>query len=60
MNIEVNKKGKIVINTEDCDLCNDCKNSKKCPLLQALSQEIVIMHYSVIGVGECGLYQKGK
>jgi len=60
MRAEVNSLGNLVVTCEDYDLCTTCKNSKKCPLIQAISQEIVILHYSAIGVGECGLYIKGR
>lgn len=60
MRADIDKKGSLVISCEDYDLCCTCKNCKKCPLIQALSQEIVILHYATIGVGECGLYIKGK
>jgi hypothetical protein len=60
MKAEVNSWGELVVSCEEYDLCQTCKNSKRCPLIQAISQEIVILHYSPIGVGECGLYIKGK
>jgi hypothetical protein len=60
MRAEINKKGRLEINCEPYDLCFKCKNVKNCPLIQAISQEIVILHYSDIAIGECGLYQKGK
>lgn len=60
MRAEINKKGQLSIICEEYDLCQRCKNATKCPLVQAISQEIVILHYSDIAIGECGLYQKGK
>jgi hypothetical protein len=60
MRAEINKKGQLSIFCEDYDLCHKCKNVEKCPLIQAISQEIVILHYSDIAIGECGMYQKGK
>lgn len=60
MRAEINKDGELVIYCEEYDLCLSCKNKKSCPLLQAIKQEIVILHYSDIGVAECGLYQKGR
>lgn len=60
MRADVDNKGNLVVSCEEYDLCHNCKNCKKCPLIQALSQEIVILHYSTIGVGECGLYAKGR
>jgi hypothetical protein len=60
MRAEINKKGQLSIICEEYDLCERCKNATKCPLIQAISQEIVILHYSDIAIGECGLYQKGK
>ena len=60
MRADVDNKGNLVVSCEEYDLCRSCKNCKKCRLIQALSQEIVILHYSTIGVGECGLYIKGR
>jgi hypothetical protein len=57
MRAEVTKDERIAIYCEDYDLCKNCKNIQKCPLVQAISQEIVILHYSEIAINECGLYQ---
>ena len=58
MRAEIDKKGDLVIYTECYDLCTTCKHSRKCPLIQAISQEIVILHYSDVAIGECGLFKK--
>lgn len=60
MRAEINKKGKLEIFCDLFDLCETCQNIKKCPLIQAISQEIVILHYSDIVINKCGLYQKRK
>lgn len=41
MRAEIDKKGELVIYCECYDLCSTCKNSRKCPLIQAIRQEIV-------------------
>ena len=54
----VNDRGNLEIHTDNYDLCYTCKNIRKCPLIQAISKEFVIMHYSDIEIKECGLYKK--
>ena len=53
----VNKSGILEIRTEDTDICFDCKNLYKCPLIQAIQKEYVFMHYSNIEVQECALFK---
>lgn len=60
MRVEINDDEQLAIYCSDYDLCTTCKNKYKCPLIQALRQEIVILHYSDVAVGECGLYSKRK
>lgn len=60
MRAKINNCGELEIFCESYDLCRTCKNVKDCPLIQAITQEIVILHYSDIGIGECGFYQKGS
>lgn len=52
------KVGDLQVYTDENDSCFNCKNLTKCPLIQAISKEIVIMHYSDIEVRECGLYKR--
>lgn len=59
MRAEINDLEELVINFEDYDKCKRCANKKKCPLMQAISQEIVILHYAEIQIEECGLFRKG-
>ena len=59
MRAEINEFDELVINFESYDLCERCTNRKKCPLVQAISQEIVILHYSDVQIEECGLFKKG-
>ena len=60
MRAEIDNDGDLLIFTESYDLCQNCKHINKCPLIQAIRQEIVILHYSDIAVGDCGLYAKRK
>ncbi len=53
MRAEINNKGKLKILFEQYDVCNFCRNVKKCPLMQAVMQEIVILHYSDIEIKQC-------
>ena len=41
----VNDKSELEIHTTENDLCYRCKNIYKCPLIQCISQELVILHY---------------
>ena len=54
----VNDSEQLEVHTEATDACYTCKNINKCPLLQAISKEYVIMHYSDIEVKECALFKK--
>lgn len=60
MRAEISSSGNLAIFCEDYDICRSCKHAQKCPLIQAITQEIVILHYSDVAIGECGLYQKRK
>jgi hypothetical protein len=59
MKTEIDEFDELVITFDSYDLCYKCTNRKKCPLVQALYQEIVILHYSDIQIKECGLFKKG-
>lgn len=54
----VNDKGALEVHTDDNDLCFNCKNLYKCPLLQAVSKEYVFLHYSNIEINVCGLFKR--
>lgn len=54
----VNNAGKIEVHTDNFDLCFSCKNLCKCPLVQAISKEYVVLLYSDIEVRDCGLFKK--
>lgn len=54
----VNERADLEIHTNENDCCFRCKNIYKCPLIQALSKEYVILHYSEIEVTKCGLFRK--
>ena len=57
MRVEVNKDGFIEVFADENDTCYACDNIYKCPLIQALQAETVILHYSVIDVLKCGLFK---
>lgn len=40
------------------DSCYFCKNIYKCPLIQSITKEYVIMHYSEMEVTKCGLFKR--
>ena len=54
----VNEKGSLEVHTHEDDLCFICKNINKCPLINALAKEYVILHYSDIEIQKCGLFKK--
>lgn len=59
MRAEINQNGELTIYCDESyDICANCINKRKCPLIQAISQEIVILHYSDVAIGECGLYKR--
>lgn len=59
MHAFVNNKGMLELHVDDYDKCCNCKNIKFCPLIQAITKEYVVLHYSNIEVKECGVYKKG-
>ena len=42
MQVNFDENYDLAVYFDDYDLCSKCKNRKKCPLVQALSQELVI------------------
>ena len=54
----VNDRGNLEVHTDSNDLCFNCKNLYKCPLIQALSKELVILHYSDIEIKDFALYNR--
>ena len=58
MQVIFNDNDELGVCFDEYDLCVKCKNVKKCPLIQALTQELVILHYADIAVCECGLYKQ--
>ena len=54
----VNNLGYLEVHTDEDDSCFICRNINKCPLIQALSKEYVILHYSEIEISKCGLFKK--
>jgi len=54
----VNNKNNLEVHTDNNDLCFYCKNLYKCPLIQALTNEYVFLHYSDIEIKDCGLFRK--
>lgn len=58
MRAAINDSGTLQVHTNCLDLCFNCKNIYKCPLLLAVSGEQVILHYSEVVIDECALYKK--
>lgn len=54
----VNNTGDLEVHTDENDSCYMCKNLYKCPLIQAISKEYVILHYSDIEISKCGLFKR--
>lgn len=54
----VNDDGNLEVHTDEDDSCFLCKNIYKCPLIQALSKEYVILHYANIEISKCGLFKR--
>lgn len=54
----VNNNGDLEVHTDENDICYNCKNLLKCPLIQALSKEYVFLHYSDVEIKDCGLFKK--
>ena len=54
----INDEGNLEVHTDENDSCYFCKNIYKCPLIQAISKEYVILHYSDIEISKCGLFKK--
>ena len=43
---------------EKNDLCHSCKYLHKCPLLNAVLKEYVIMHYEFMEINKCEMYRR--
>ena len=56
MRAELNKGGFIDVFADEDDICYLCDNIYKCPLIQALQVETVVLHYSEMDVLKCGLF----
>ncbi len=54
----VNDDGALEVHTDKNDTCYSCRNLQKCPLIQAISNEYVILHYSDIEIKRCGLFKR--
>lgn len=55
MRANLNNRGLIEVKASGQDVCKKCKNLSKCPLIQAIKQEIVILHYEETLIADCGL-----
>lgn len=53
----VNNHGNLEVHTDSDDLCFNCKNLYKCPLVQALSNEYVFLHYANVEIKDCALFK---
>lgn len=58
MKANLNNKGHIEVKASGQDICKKCKNFVTCPLIQAIKQEIVILHYEETLIADCGLFKK--
>ena len=58
MYVLINNKGVLEVYADSSDLCKKCQNCAKCPLIQAISKEYVIMRYSDVEINNCGLFKK--
>lgn len=54
----VSNDGTLEVHTNNNDICFNCKNLKKCPLVLALSNEYVFLHYSNIEIRDCALFKR--
>lgn len=46
------------IYTEEGDRCGLCANTEICPLMAAISDEVVVLRYEAVEVGSCPLYEE--
>ena len=54
----INDAGNLEVHTDENDSCFLCKNIYKCPLVQAISKEYVVLHYADIEITRCGMFKK--
>ena len=54
----VNDNKDLEVHVTNTDLCFKCKYLSKCPLLTAIQDEYVVMHYSDIDVKDCGVFKR--
>lgn len=60
MKVKANNSGGIDVFTNTDDACFECLNNTDCPLIEALRNELVIMHYEEIEIQKCKLQKKRK
>lgn len=54
----VNDNKDLEVHVTKTDLCFKCKYLSKCPFLNAIQDEYVVMHYSDIDVKDCGVFKR--
>lgn len=57
MQVKLDSNGNTEVEISDSDICYNCLNSSKCPLIGALQKEIVIMRYEYFSIDECPLFK---
>ena len=58
MRVEVSKFGGIDVFADANDVCFACKNVTDCPLIEALQNEVTVLHYENVEVQRCGLFAR--
>lgn len=58
MRMEFNQFRIMQVHVDNLDLCNDCKNIEKCPLICTLEDDLAVLRHERIKISECGLYKK--
>jgi len=57
MKANINSNGLLEVHICYTDLCHTCRNMKICPLINAVLDENVFLHYEDTQIEKCGLFR---
>lgn len=58
MYCKINSAGTLEVYPDEEDICYNCCNILKCPLVASLQNEVVILRYEHIEIMKCAMFKK--
>jgi hypothetical protein len=58
MRMEFNVYRIMRVYSDERDLCRDCENFGKCPLIRALKDDLAVIRHESVSIEKCKFYQK--